>query len=194
MSFRAATAELLNRFAMVDSMPALSTLTIDPPADQMTSDALERYTLISQRLARPYSVDSRLRSTPTEYTAIGLTPASGMISTIRDLARFDVALRRGVIVQPESLAAAWTPPLDRNAQRLPHGIGWFAQNYNGERIVWQFGVSDNASSSIIITIPSRGLTLVMLANSSGLSRPFSLGAGDVIVSPFARVFLSIFAR
>ena len=126
--------------------------------------------------------------------ATGLTPASGLISTVRDLARFDIALRRGVIIQPESLAAAWTPPLDKNAQRLPHGIGWFVQNYNAERIVWQFGVSDNASSSIIITVPSRGMTLILLANSSGLARPFQLSAGDIMVSPFARLFLSIFVR
>lgn len=194
MSFRAAVAELLDRFAMVDSIPGLNTLTLIPPADHVTDDDLERYTAVFDRLAKPYAVDSRGRPTPSQYTATGLTPASGLISTIRDLARFDAALRRGVIVQPESLAAAWTPPLDRNAQRLPHGIGWFVQNYNAERIVWQFGVSDNASSSIIITVPSRGVTMVLLANSSGLARPYQFGAGDVMVSPFARLFLSIFVR
>jgi CubicO group peptidase (beta-lactamase class C family) len=132
--------------------------------------------------------------TPSQYTATGLTPANGLVSTVRDIGRFDAALRRGAIVQPESLAAAWTPSLDRLGQRLPHGLGWFVQNYNAERIVWQFGVADNASSSIIITVPTRGITVVLLANSSGLARPFQLAAGDVMVSPFARLFLSIFVR
>jgi hypothetical protein len=68
------------------------------------------------------------------------------------------------------------------------------QFYNGERIVWQFGVSDNASSSMVITVPGRGLTLILLANSQGLARPFALATGDVMVSPFARLFLSIFVR
>jgi CubicO group peptidase (beta-lactamase class C family) len=194
MSYRAAVAELLERFAMVDSIPGLNTLTLIPPADHFTTDELERYTAVFDRLAKPYAVDSLRRPTVSQYTATGLTPASGLISTIRDLARFDVALRRGAIVQPTSLAAAWTPPLDKNAQRLPHGIGWFVQNYNAERIVWQFGVSDNASSSLIVTVPTRGITLVLLANSSGLARPFQLSAGDVMVSPFARLFLSIFVR
>ena len=194
MSYRAAVAELLDRFAMVDSIPGLNTLTLIPPADRVTDEDLERYTAVFDRLAKPYAVDSLRRPTASQYTATGLTPASGLISTVRDLARFDVALRRGVIVQPESLAAAWTPPLDKKAQRLPHGIGWFVQNYNAERIVWQFGVSDNASSSIIITVPTRGITLILLANSSGLARPFQLSAGDVMVSPFARLFLSIFVR
>ncbi len=194
MSYRAAVAELLDRFAMVDSIPGLNTLTLIPPADRLTADTLERYTAVFDRLAKPYAVDSRGRPSASQYTATGLTPASGLISTVRDLARFDIALRRGAIVQPASLAAAWTPPLDKNAQRLPHGIGWFVQSYNAERIVWQFGVSDNASSSLIITVPGRGLTLVLLANSSGLARPYQFGAGDVIVSPFARLFLSIFVR
>jgi CubicO group peptidase (beta-lactamase class C family) len=194
MSYRAAVAELLDRFAMMDSIPGLTSLDIIPPADHVTADDIDRYTGVFDRLARPYAVDSRGRSTPSEYTATGLTPASGLVSTIRDLARFDVALRRGAVVRPESLADAWTPPIDRNVQRVPHGIGWFVQNYNAERIVWQFGVSDNASSSLIITVPSRGLTMVLLANSSGLAKPYQFPAGDVMVSPFARVFLGIFVR
>jgi hypothetical protein len=68
------------------------------------------------------------------------------------------------------------------------------QSYNGEPIVWQFGVSDSGSSSMILTAPFRGLTLILLANSSGLARPFGLEAGDVTVSPFARLFLEIFVR
>ena len=68
------------------------------------------------------------------------------------------------------------------------------QSYNRERVVWQFGVGDNASSSMMITIPGRGLTLILLANSQGLVRPFPLAEGNVAVSPFARLFLSLFAR
>jgi CubicO group peptidase (beta-lactamase class C family) len=194
MSFRAAVMDLLDRFAMVDSLPGLDTLELVPPVDHVTSADLERYTAIFDRLATPYAVDVKGRTTPSQYLATSLTPAIGLVSTVRDLARFDTALRRGVIIRPETLAEAWTPPLDRNENRLPHGLGWFVQNYNGERIVWQFGVVDNASSSMIITVPSRGMTLILLANSSGLSRPFRLSPGDIMVSPFARLFLSIFVR
>ena len=117
-----------------------------------------------------------------------------MISTVRDLEQFDLALKKGVLLRPEWRVLAWTPPTDANGQPLPHAYGWFVQTYNGERIVWQFGVSDNASSSMVIAVPTRGLTLILLANSQGLARPFELSAGDVTVSPFARLFLSIFVR
>jgi len=123
-----------------------------------------------------------------------LTAASGLISTVNDFTRFDSALRKGTLIKPETLAEAWTPPVDRDGLRLPHGFGWFVQGYNGERVVWQFGVSDNASSSMIVMVPGRGLTLILAANSQGLVRPFALSAGDVTVSPFAKLFLSVFVR
>jgi hypothetical protein len=56
------------------------------------------------------------------------------------------------------------------------------------------GVADNASSSLVVTVPGRGLTLILLANSQGLVRPYPLAQGDVTASPFARIFLSLFVR
>lgn len=186
-----AMADLLERTAMFDSVPGVDILL---PPHEISVPNRVRFAAILERLAKPYSVDSRGRPTLSQYTATTLTPASGLISTARDLARFDLSLKKGAILRAESLAAAWTPPLDASGQRLPHGLGWFVESYNGERIVWQFGVSDNASSSMIITVPGRGLTLILLANSQGLARPFSLAAGNITVSPFARLFLSIFVR
>ena len=200
-SFREALySRLLGRLAMVDSIPGADVLALAPPADGtlptdgMTAQTLTRFKAVFDRLAKPYAVDSRGRSSPSQYTAVSLTPASGLISTVRDMAKFDAALRHGDLIRPETLAVAWTPPLDRNGQRLPHGLGWFVQSYNGERVVWQFGVSDNASSSMVIMVPGRGLTFLLAANSSGLAKSFSLGSGDVMVSPFARLFLSVFVR
>ena len=54
--------------------------------------------------------------------------------------------------------------------------------------------SDNASSALVMTLPARKLTLVLMANSDRLVKPFSLAAGDVQVSPFGKLFLSFFAR
>jgi hypothetical protein len=59
--------------------------------------------------------------------------------------------------------------------------------------VWQFGAG-TASSSLIVTVPARGLTMILLANSNGLAKGFNLAAGDVGVSPFAKAFLGTFLR
>ena len=105
-----------------------------------TASAVERYTRVLERLAMPYAVDQQRRASPSQYAATTLTPASGLISTVRDFAQFDLALKKGVLLRPDTLALAWQAPLDRDGRRLPHGLGWFVQSYNGETIVWQFGV------------------------------------------------------
>ena len=58
-------------------------------------------------------------------------------------------------------------------------------------IVWHYGWW-TAASALVIKVPSQQLTFVLLANSEGLSAPYPLGAGDLMVSPWARVFLSRF--
>ena len=75
---------------------------------------------------------------------------------------------------------------------LPTGLGWFVQGYNGQPIVWQFGSVEGAYSSLILKVPNRRLTFILLANSDGLSAPFSLSSGDVTNSTFARLFLRSF--
>jgi CubicO group peptidase (beta-lactamase class C family) len=193
-TFRWGMSALFERMAMFDSVPGSDVVRLTPPAEGFTASTLQHYSDVLRRLATPYAVDARGRATPSSYVASTLTPASGLISTVRDLEQFDLALKKGVMLWPEWRALAWTPPTDANGHSLPHAYGWFVQSYNGERVAWQFGVSDNASSSMIITVPGRGLTLILLANSQGLARPFALSAGDVTVSPFARLFLSIFVR
>ena len=66
------------------------------------------------------------------------------------------------------------------------------QAYNGEPIAWQFGVVEGAYSSLIVKIPNRKLTMILLANSDGLSAPFALDGRDVTASIFAGTFLRAF--
>ena len=193
-SSREMLANLLDRLAMTDSVPGADAIHMVPPYQGVTAAAIERYTAVLQRLATPYAVDKQGRASPSQYAATSITPENGLISTVRDVARFDLALRKGVIVRADTLAAAWRAPAGRGGQPLPHGMGWFVQSYSGQTVVWQFGVSDNASSSLVVTAPARGLTLILLANSDGLVKPFALAAGDLTASPFGRVFLELFVR
>ena len=192
-SFRRTLARTLERFAMRDSVPGPDAATMTPDVLGVFDKAgIERYKAVLARLATPYAVDRRGHASRSDYPAKGLTAAAGLISTVDDLARFDLALRDGLVLREETLAASWQNPISATGAPLPHAIGWFAQTYNGEPIVWQFGLAQNASSSLILKVPGRGLTLIMLANSDGLARPFSLAAGDVTDSPFARQFLRLF--
>jgi CubicO group peptidase (beta-lactamase class C family) len=194
-SFRETLANLLGRLAMIDSVPGPDIIHPELLTEGIpTPSAVERYLRVLDRLAMPYTVDRRGRPSPSQYPATTVLPWSGLISTVRDFAQFDLALKKGVLLRGETLADLRRAPLGSNGLRLPHGLGWFVQTYNGETIVWQFGVSTNASSSLVVSVPARGMTLVLLANSDGLVKPFALTTGNVTASPFARLFLALTVR
>ena len=194
-TYRSATAMMLDRMAMVNSVPGQDVLSILAPAPAGELDhEREYYAAVLERLATPYAVDSQRRASVTQFSSTTLTASTGLISTAHDYAQFDLALRSGVLMRPGTLAEAWRPPVDSTGKPLPHGLGWFVQSYNGDPVIWQFGSGENGSSSMVITLPARGLTLVLLANSNGLAKSFPLAKGDVSTSPFGRIFLSLFTR
>jgi len=185
---------LLGRLGMADSAPGFDAASPTlPPEDLAIPSEVDLYRRIFARLAVPYAVTPQGGITGSHYGVTTLSPGTGLISTVRDFAKFDLALRQGILLRGDSLIAAWTPPIGSNGS-LPHGMGWFVQSYRGELVVWQFGFDTNASSSLIMTLPARGITLILLANSDGLAKPATLVAGDVTVSPFARVFLGLVLR
>jgi CubicO group peptidase (beta-lactamase class C family) len=146
---------------------------------------LKQYSDVLARVATPYQVDSRGRATPATYSGRALTASSGVVSTVEDLAHFDGALTQ--MLDPDTRDAAWN-----RAGSRPTGLGWFVQNYNGQRLVWHFGIAKDAYSSLFLKIPEKNLTFILLANSDGLSAPYSLEKGDVTKSLFATVFLKLF--
>ena len=127
---------------------------------------------------------------PSHYRT-RLSAAAGMISTVMDLATFDLALDRDLIVSPQSKAAMFTAARSTNGQQLPYGLGWFVQEYNGMQLVWHYGHAPKAYSSLLLKCLDREATLILLANSDGASAAFHLGAGDVMKSPFAAAFLAL---
>ena len=58
--------------------------------------------------------------------------------------------------------------------------------------MWSFGDIPNAGSALILKMPHKGLTLILLANSDGLANGFGLDRGDVSASPFVKIFLRLF--
>lgn len=181
---------LLERLAMIDSVPGrdLQNHRVVPEG-LFESSALERYTRSLERLAVPYKVDKRGRATRNELPAEGINAATGLVSTARDLARFDLALDSTVLLEQETLAAAWSPATSADRPAASAGLGWLVQSYRGTPVVWHFGVMPNAYSALIVKVPSRKATMILLANSDGLVAPFQLESGDVTRSLFASIFL-----
>jgi CubicO group peptidase (beta-lactamase class C family) len=192
--FRASVADsVLERLGMAVSVPGEDLANpANPFRELFDTTRVQRYETVLSRLAVPYRVDRSGRPTRNEFSPRGLTAADGLVSTVRDLARFDAALDDAVLLRPETLSVAWSPA-SFTGTPLPTGLGWFVQNYQGERIIWHFSHIANAYSAVILKMPARKLTLIMLANSDGLSTGANLEQGDVTASPFVKIFLRLFA-
>ena len=188
-SFRAGLASMLEWILMNNSVPGPDAVGVPASPTGIGQAAIDRYKGVLERLAVPYAVDTQKRATKSQYPATGLRGGSGLISSVRDYARFDLALKAGTLLSYSMLSQAWNPPGGR-----PHGLGWFVQNHNGEKVVWAFGHGDNASSSLVVILPARSMTLILVANSDGLSKSFNLENGDLTSSPFGKLFLSLFAK
>ena len=189
-SFREAVGALLDRLGLPNSVPGPDVIDLEPTAEY--APPVERYRNVLRRLATPYAEDEQGRLVESRYAETTLTAAGGLISSVRDFAWFDLALRNGLLLHADTLALAWRPPIGSNGLPLPHGLGWFVETYRGQPVVWQFGVGENASSSLVVTALRQGLTLVVIANSDGLAKPHTLAAGGLTQSPFARLFLELF--
>jgi CubicO group peptidase (beta-lactamase class C family) len=185
---------VLEFLAMRDSVPGADLR--DPgvvPEGLFDASALDRYRRVLERVAVPYKSEGRNKAVRAEPPAAeGISAASGLVTTVRDLARFDIALDSELLLLEGTRTAAWAAATAADGTSMPTGLGWFVQSYRDEPVVWQYGHLPNAYSSMIIKLPARRLTLILLANSDGLAAPFNLAAGDVTKSLFATLFLRLF--
>lgn len=175
------------------------------PEESFDAETIAAYRAVLGRMAVPYQVDAKGKATPSAYVSRELNAATGVVTTALDLAKFEIALDPPVPPEgtpeeevplpwllPATQALVRSPALGATDVPLPHGLGWFVQDFEGQQLVWQFGVLPDASSALIIKAPARRLTMILLANSDRLVTPFALEAGDVTQSIFARLFIRLF--
>jgi hypothetical protein len=63
-------------------------------------------------------------------------------------------------------------------------LGWFSQDYAGQRILWSFD-----PSLIVVKVPAKGLALVVSANSTALTEAARLQDGNIVRSTIVLAFL-----
>jgi hypothetical protein len=80
-------------------------------------------------------------------------------------------------------------------ERFPYGLGWFVRELRGRTpMPWHYGYYTDASSALLLKVPDRHLTLILLASSDRASSPCGLGSGDPARSPFVTAFLDAVGR
>jgi CubicO group peptidase (beta-lactamase class C family) len=191
-SFRQVITEMfLDPLNMSDSVPSQDVLTAASKSPELFGkEKLNRYKKTLARYAQPYRLYGK-EIVHTTYPWGGISTAAGLLSTAPDLAKFDVAIDRHVYLKKETQEQSWTPFVSNSGRPLVHGLGWFAQNYHGLKCIWHFGNDPDEFSGTYLKLPEKGISLILLANSDTLSRPFYRG-GILTSSPFIATFLRIF--
>jgi CubicO group peptidase (beta-lactamase class C family) len=189
VSYRVAVArQILDRIGMADSVPGQD---LEAPTEAASAEfdpaTLTRYRAVLARIAKPYVVRDG-GPTLSEYPPKGINASAGLVSTVRDLARYDAAIDAHVLMSSSTQLVAWTPFRLASGRESPYALGWFVQSTAAGRAVWHYGQWPTFSS-LMLKLPDRGVSLILLANSDGLSSRFPLAAGDVAVSPFAHAFI-----
>ena len=156
----------------------------------ITEKQQQRYDTIVKTLAQPYGLDREFKITRISYPE-GFSTSAGLMSTVLDMAKYDIAIDQNKFLTKETQQLAFTPTVSTKGESLPYGLGWFTQNYKGTKLLWHYGYW-TCNSSFILKVPEQNITFIIMANSDNLSRPTDLGAGDALSSPVGMAFLKTF--
>jgi len=185
---RVVEERILIPLVMGDTAPGEDGGACPPFPDAIDDYMAARDTRVMMTAAQPYRTVKGPRAVPVQDAPGVLSAAGGMISSVRDLAKFAARL------DPSFMAEAFTPVKNSSGTDNPYGLGWFVQTVRGVKVVWHYGEVPDLASSLLLLVPEKKLALIVLADTDGLSAPFddALSSGDVTGSPFAEDFLRIF--
>ena len=204
--FRVATAaEIIRRLSMTRSAPGLDLREGSAMLSLFEAPDAQHYSRVLQQVAQPYRIQEGKYSR-SDYPALGFDAAGGLVASAEDLAVFEGSLDDdplnvdNIPISRSTLLQMWTQQTvdvanaAGNVQSVPvpTGLGWFVQTASGVPLVWTFGHIPNAGSALIVKMPTKRLTLIMLSNSGGLANGFNFENGDVTTSPFVKVFLRLY--
>lgn len=151
-------------------------------------------TSVASRVAKGYALDPQthqLTSAPTDLSRI--STATGVISNVADLAKYAAALDSNKLLPESAMRRMTTPERSTRGATLPYALGWFAETYLGESLVWHYG-QEAGYSSLFLSLPERNETLIVLANSGALSDAPRLLDGEAARSPLVLAFLADVVR
>ncbi len=137
--------------------------------DRMRADNL--YAIIPNR-ARGYakSPAGQLMNCDLADTSNKI-PGGGLSSTVDDLVKFALALRRGALVKPETVEQMFTPQKLRTGQPTDYGLGWVVREGEGHKQV-SHGGGQQGVSTVLTMWPREGVVVALMCNleRGGVSR------------------------
>jgi len=175
---------------MSDSVPYHNVVNdADRWVASLGKDHLDRYRQNLTRLAQPYTYYGAGETVHSSYPPEdSFSGAAGLLSTVRDMAKYDIAIDRHVFLNKETQERAWTPFVSNGGARLPYGLGWFVTDWHGVKLVWHYGHWGTGFSAMYLKIPERNISIIMLVNSEALA---DHGVEDVANNAFVCSFLDL---
>ncbi len=96
--------------------------------------------------------------------------AGGIVSSADDLARWDIALLGGRLLDPAMRRLWWSPGRLADGTTTSYGMGWVVAELDGRRELWHNGYAPGAGGFCFNALfPKEGLAVVILSNTGSLA-------------------------
>ena len=129
------------------------------PLGMESTSVIDQWAIVKDRAAG-YTLHNGQLINIRRVAQIELPSYGGVLSTVRDLAKWDLALAAGRIVKESSLAAMWTPVKLISGRSYPYGFGWEVRRKLGHRIISHTGLTGTEYARY----PDDNLTVIVLTN------------------------------
>jgi CubicO group peptidase (beta-lactamase class C family) len=97
----------------------------------------------------------------------------GFISNTEDLVELGMALLRGSVLEPTTVATLFMPQKLRNGEPTDYGVGWGNdKDDNGRRLVGHTGGSVGGRA-VLLLYPDQGVVVAMLSNAGHAPMTFA---------------------
>jgi len=126
-------------------------------------------TAFLSKVAKPYDWQNK-QIVPVDYHYI-FGPAAGIMSSVHDLAQYSMAIDANNFIEAETWQQVFTPFKTPKGKTIQYGLGWFVGYHKGLKLLWHTGWW-TGYSALFVKIPEKDLTLIILANSQDLTRPY----------------------
>lgn len=107
----------------------------------------------------------QLRNSPYLNPTYWWLGGAGIMSSARDMAKWDLALSRGAILTPASLELLRRPGILTDGSRTGYGFGWNLDQYQSQSRMWHNGSISGGSSHYSRFLDSR-TSVIVLANTN----------------------------
>jgi len=124
-----------------------------------------------------------------------LNAGAGLICSVKDLARFDIAFDKNELISAKTKELMLMPNKGINGEIFQYGIGWFVSTYHNSPIIYHYGLQETYSG-FYLKLPEKNITMIVLANSSGLTGEYNRDIQNANLDgiPYVKNFLDLFEK